>query len=139
MSYEGIDPNKSVTKEQLAQRVGEIIKEEKGFVVVKTSDEDLKTIAELLDIPQGLDKEGHYVKFIEGAESCSSCGRHYSFLDLVHSGFGAHNKEFMRDVLLAKYGNVINPNKPNLHKCYNCDKPAAEIMAAYCCCFCYCC
>lgn len=132
LSSQGVNPKNLATGEQLARWVEKNGKEEKGFVISETSEEDKKIICQLLDIPQGLDG-GHFVKFVEGAESCAKCHRRFSFLDLVHPGFSAHKGQFMKDVLLGKYGPVINPNKPNLHKCYECDEPAVHAAAYYWC------
>jgi len=119
--HQSIDPKKLVTKEELDTWVKNHGKEEKGYIVSETPPEDLKIMSQLLGIPQGLGG-GHFMKFVEGTECCSKCGRHYSFLDLVYTGFSAHKRQFMKDVLLGNYGYIINPSKPNLHKCYGCNK-----------------
>jgi len=129
MSYQGVHPKK---QGQLLEWVKKNGKEEKGFVISETPEEDMRIICQMLEIPQGLDG-GHFIKFVEGTESCSKCHRRYSFLDLVYSSSNAHKLQFMKDVLLGKYGFVINPNKPNLHKCYECGKPADQAAQNYWC------
>src|ERR1700760_664167 len=102
----GINPRKIVSKEEFEAAVADI-KEEKGFVLCETPEEDSKVIGQLLDFPQGTFPPS-IMKFVEGSENCVDCGRHYSLLDLANTGLTIHGKQFLRDVILGKYGYVLN-------------------------------
>jgi len=115
----GVDPKKVVSKRKFKKLEAKLLKVEEGEVLVTTPSEDVKIIEQLLDLPEGFDNT-FSMKFAQGTETCKNCGRHFNFLDLVKTGFGTHDKEFMKDVILGKHGYVLNPNKPMLHNCYNC-------------------
>jgi len=125
-----VDPKKIVSKEEFEKLEAKLLKEGEGEVLVSTPPEDVKTIEQMLDLPEGFENT-YSMKFDQGTETCKNCGRHFNFLDLVKTGFGTHDKEFMKDVILGKYGHILNPNKPMLHNCYDCGTPAIAASSSY--------
>lgn len=128
--YQAVDPEKTVSREEYENRMGPVFKEEDGFVTVDTPKEETKVIEGLLGMSPGMLSESQ-VKFKKGSESCKDCGRDYSFLDVVHTGFGIHNKEFMKDVLMGKYGCIVNHPPPQVHRCYQCNTPSPAKSVGY--------
>jgi hypothetical protein len=97
---------------------------EAGLTVVETSPEDMRTIEKLL----GLEANSFAVSQIVATKSpvCKCCGRHVSFLDVVHTGTKLHGAEFLRSVFLGDYGKVLNSADHQRVCCYKCN---AELPA----------
>jgi hypothetical protein len=120
-----------VSKEQFDELVAKFSKEEKGYVVVETPEEDARIIEQLLDLPKG-SADKSIVKVVEASKDCASCGRHYSFLDQVSTGLSAHSKQFMKDLFIGRHGYVFNnPTQPQVHNCYKCGKTAPDFYSLY--------
>jgi hypothetical protein len=130
----GINPNKTVSIAEYEKWMKEALKEENGYVLVETSKEEAKIIEGMLGMSAGTLGDST-VKFVKGSESCKNCGRNYSFLDVVHTGLWVHEKQFMNDVLMGKYGPILNHPPPQGHRCFECDKPTRVKSAGYFCFF----
>ena len=128
--YRGVNPDKVVSKEEFENKMKETFKEEDGYITVITPSTDTAIIEGLLDMSPGTLGEGR-VKFAIGAESCMKCGRHYSFLDTVHTAFAIHDKQFMKDVLIGNYGYILTHPPPQVHRCYACNTPAPRRVGSY--------
>jgi hypothetical protein len=129
-----VDQQKVFSKEQFDAHIAKLGQVEPGFVIVETPAADLKAIGKLLDLPAGFtDGKKYFVKVADSAAKCRNCNCQFSFLDFVSTGFGVHEKQFMKDVIMGKYGCIINPNKPNLHKCNKCGQPAVRPFDGYWC------
>jgi hypothetical protein len=121
--YRGINPKKMVSMAEFEKQMKEAFKEEDGYVLVITPKEDAEIIERMFGASEGTLPDTT-MKFVEGSENCRNCGRHYSFLDVVHTALGIHDKMFMNDVLMGKYGPILNHPPPQVHRCYGCDRPA---------------
>jgi hypothetical protein len=129
-SYQGVDPEKTVSGAEYENRMASVFKEEDGYVTVETPKQETEIMEGLLGMLPGKLSDSR-VKYKKGFESCRDCGRHYSFLDVVHTGFGIHNKQFMKDVLMGKYGYIVNHPPPQVHRCYQCNTPAPAKSVGY--------
>ncbi|KAJ7616944.1 hypothetical protein DFH06DRAFT_1145273 [Mycena polygramma] len=99
-----IDANKVVTKEQFEAKVAE------GFqstTRIATPAEDTQKLADLFGLSTDAIGETA-VGFPNGGETCGSCGRAFTFLDVAETGLKSHSKEFLVDALTGKHGYIVN-------------------------------
>jgi hypothetical protein len=128
--YQGVDPEKVVSRAEYETRMASAFKAEDGQVTVETPKVETEVIEGLLGMSPGMLSDS-WMKFTKGSEICRDCGRHYSFLDVVHTGFGIHDKQFMKDVLMGKYGCIVNHPPPQAPRCYQCNKPSPAKPGTY--------
>ena len=129
--YPGASPNAmAISKEELDSISKAALKEEEGHISVRTSKEETEIIEVLLGMSPG-ELGDTMVKFVKGYENCGSCGRLYSFLDIINTGLGVHSKQFLHDVLSGRYGCLMNYTPPQVHRCYTCDKPSPAKSLCY--------
>ncbi|KAJ7742767.1 hypothetical protein B0H14DRAFT_3167666 [Mycena olivaceomarginata] len=110
-----IDATKVVSKEKFDAKVAAAFE---NVARIETPAADAQTIATLLDLnPEKLGATA--VGFPKGGETCASCGRTFTFLDIAETGLKAHSKEFLVDAITAKNGHVVNTGAQpfNCHGC----------------------
>ncbi|KAF8144363.1 hypothetical protein K438DRAFT_1782921 [Mycena galopus ATCC 62051] len=116
-----VDPKKVVSKDEFDAKVAATFE---NVTRIQTPAEDTKLLAGLLGMASDA-VGGSAIGFRNGVEpgvkpeTCGSCGRAFSFLDVAASGLKAHTKEFMMDVMTGKHGHVVNHGTQPIH-CYNC-------------------
>jgi hypothetical protein len=114
-THHSIDATKVVSKEQFDAKVAAAFE---NVARVETPAADAQTLATLLDLtPEKLGATA--VGFPKGGETCASCGRTFTFLDIAETGLKAHSKEFLVDAITAKNGHVVNTGAQpfNCHGC----------------------
>lgn len=109
------------------------LQEEEGSVIVETPESDQRIMEELLEAPRGAFGKS-FVKLDKDSASCANCGRHYSYLEVVNEGLRLHSKQFLKDVMIGRYGPIFNPHayvQGEGPRCCTCDTPAAKNPYVY--------
>ncbi|KAF7342957.1 hypothetical protein MVEN_01725700 [Mycena venus] len=124
-SRHGIGSRKVVSKDEFDTKVAAAYQ---NIARVEAPAEDVQILANLLAVaPATL--EGTGAAFKKGGEACSHCGRAFSILDIAATGLEAHSKQFLVDVVMGKYGYIVNTAAPefNCYKCgTKCDTPPSR-------------
>ncbi len=124
------EPHRSVTKAELQAFVTKARKPEPGKLVIVTPYEDTKLVEELLSLPAGSFGESFITVRADEAK-CHNCNRLTTFLDILNDGAIFHGKDFIKDVVQGKRGNIYNPNPPRPHSCYSCRQPSPLVVPSY--------
>ncbi|KAF7359811.1 hypothetical protein MVEN_00706300 [Mycena venus] len=110
-----IDATKVVSKEQFDAKVSATFEK---ATRLETPAEDTQKLADLLGVSTATVGETA-VGFPKGGETCASCGRAFTFLDITETALKAHSKEFLVDAITGKHGYIVNPGSQpfNCHSC----------------------
>lgn len=130
--YLGLNPaKKTVSKEEHKSWMKATFTEDEGYLSVQTPKEEAEMIEELLGMSPG-ELGDSMVKLVKGCENCKDCGRLYTFLDIIYTGLGVHDKQFLNDVLSGRHGCTMNYTSPQVHRCYECNmaSPTGSICYA---------
>ncbi|KAJ7745831.1 hypothetical protein DFH07DRAFT_977180 [Mycena maculata] len=110
-----INPNKIVSKDEFDAKVAAAYQNKAR---VETPPEDVQSLANLLSVsPETLSGTG--AGFNKGGEACGHCGRAFSLLDIAATGLQVHGNQFLVDVVMGKYGYIVN-TAPQPFNCYKC-------------------
>jgi len=114
-----IDPSKIVTKDEFDAKVAAAYQH---VARIETPADDIQILANLFGVSPGA-LAGSGAGFKNGGEACGHCGRAFSVLDIAATGLQAHSKQFLVDVVMGKYGYVVNPVAQHAQfACYKCGK-----------------
>ena len=98
-----------------------------------TRDEDVRTIEQLLGIPER--SIGAPLWVSGDTRNCSTCGRETNWLDIVSSALAkTHRKQLLVEVILGdrKYVNTEVPAAIADLSCYNCGSPIVDLRSFKC-------
>ncbi|KAJ7782260.1 hypothetical protein DFH07DRAFT_789978 [Mycena maculata] len=112
---QGINPKKIVSKDEFDATVATAYQ---NTARVETPPEDVQILANLLSVPPEK-LSGTGAGFKKGGEMCGHCGRTFSLLDIAATGLQVHGNQFLVDVVMGKYGYIVNTAAQpfNCHKC----------------------